>query len=168
MPLWFKFVTSDCQHDLHLGLSLGTNHGVSWVVRHVSRLVVRRCGAQRWWSMARWRSNRDVPCWWTWSGEGQTWSLDQATRRSGDQPQWLTSGDIGKCKCTWEWPCWPSQDGGRASRVEALEDLATGSSKTAVTCVKWRGTCMEYATRGGCWYFLMFIERIRKRMELPL
>jgi hypothetical protein len=31
----------------------------------------------------------------------------------------------------------------------AQEDLADGRSKTAVTRVKWRGTRMEYATRGG-------------------
>ena len=30
----------------------------------------------------------------------------------------------------------------------AQEDLADGQSRTAVTCVEWRGTRMEYATRG--------------------
>ena len=29
----------------------------------------------------------------------------------------------------------------------AQEDLADGQSRTAVTCVEWRGTRMEYATR---------------------
>jgi hypothetical protein len=27
--------------------------------------------------------------------------LDQGTRRLGDQPRWLTSGDIDERKCTW-------------------------------------------------------------------
>jgi hypothetical protein len=43
----------------------------------------------------RWRgecqlSSRDMSCWWTRSGEGRTWGLDWRTRRSGDQPWWLT------------------------------------------------------------------------------
>jgi hypothetical protein len=53
---------------------------------------VCRCGVRRWWSTARWRSSRDVPCWWTGSGEGRTWGLDRGTRRPGGQPRWLTSG----------------------------------------------------------------------------
>jgi hypothetical protein len=32
-------VISDCQRDLCLGLSHGTNHSVSWVVQHISWLV---------------------------------------------------------------------------------------------------------------------------------
>jgi hypothetical protein len=86
------FVMSDCQHDPWPRLSLWPNHGVSWVVRHVSWLVVYRCGARRWWSTARWRSSRGVPCWWTGSGEGRTWGLDRGIRRPGDQSWWLTSG----------------------------------------------------------------------------
>ena len=35
---------------------------IKCIVQHVSWLVVRRCGARRRWSTARWRSSRDVPC----------------------------------------------------------------------------------------------------------
>jgi hypothetical protein len=118
-------------------------------MQHVSWLVVRRCGARRWWSTTRWRSRRDVPCRWTGSGEGRTSGLDRRTRRLGDQLWWLTSGDINKRKCTWEWLYWTSQDDGRASRAKALEDLVAGRSRMEVTSVKLWGTRIEYATHGG-------------------
>jgi hypothetical protein len=53
---------------------------VKCVVWHVSWPMVRRCGAQRRWSTARWRSSRDMPCRWTGSSEGQMWGLDRGTR----------------------------------------------------------------------------------------
>jgi len=80
-----RFVMSDCQRDPRPRLSWWLTIGMSWVVRHISWLVVCRCGAQRQWS------SRDMPCRWTWSGEGRTWGLDRGTRRPGDQPRWLTS-----------------------------------------------------------------------------
>jgi hypothetical protein len=42
-----------------------------------------------------------------------------------------------------------SQDDGRASRAEALEDLVAGRSRMEVTSVELWGTHTEYATHGG-------------------
>jgi hypothetical protein len=67
--------------DLHFGLSLRTNRGVSRVVQRVSWLVVRRHGSRRQWSAAKVKVIRvraDGPravkdgCWaWTEGPEGR-------------------------------------------------------------------------------------------------
>jgi len=83
LVVWF--VVSDYQRDPRSRLSWWLTIGVSWVVRHISCLVVCRCRARRRWSTSRRRSSRDVLCRWTWSGEGLTWGLDWRTKRPGDQ-----------------------------------------------------------------------------------
>jgi hypothetical protein len=84
------------------------------------------------------KAKEDVPCRWTGSGEGQTWWPAVVA----------DTWDIDKCKDTWS---------DRVDRVKmadvqveqaALEDLAAGRSRTAVTRVGVRGTRTRYATRG--------------------
>ena len=90
-------------------------------------------------------------------GEGQveTCRADGPRAVKGGREAW-TDGpaivadiwDIDKCKCTWEWPCWPSQDGGRESS-EAQEDFAGQSVEDGDDTCRVAGKRMEYATRGG-------------------
>jgi hypothetical protein len=57
--------------------------------------------------------------------------------------------DIDKRKCTWEWPCWPSQDGGCASRaglrglggrpVEDSSDTCRAAGDAYGVCYSWAG-----------------------------
>ena len=104
---------------------------------HGKWLVVFSCGAQRRWSTARWRSSRDVPCRWTWSGEGRTWGLDWRTRRLGDQPQWLTSGTSTSAN-VYGSDCVDQVKTANTSRASLRRTWRAGRSRTAVTHVKWR------------------------------
>jgi hypothetical protein len=67
-----------------------TNHGVSWVMRHVSWLVVCRCRAWRQWSTARWRSSRDVQVERGSGGLGAWRSRTMVKRVSGGERVWNT------------------------------------------------------------------------------
>jgi hypothetical protein len=53
--------------------------------------------------------------------------------------------------------CWPSQDGGRASRAEGSGRLGAQAIKDEVTRVEERGMHMEYVTHGGFGGFVLKI-----------
>jgi hypothetical protein len=118
-----------------LGWVVWTNRGVSWVVQHVSWVVVRRCGARRRWlttkvKVKRVRADRLRAV------KDGCRGFDQGTREAG----WPTVGG-------WHLG-WPSQDGGWASQAEAIEDLTDGRSRTIVTRVEWFGRLGIKTTSG--------------------
>jgi hypothetical protein len=137
---------SDYQRDPQPRLSWWLTIGVNWIVRHVSWLMVCKCGAWRRWSMARRRSSRDCRA----DRPGAVKGGREACTEGLEG--WVTSRgrwypDIDERKCTWEWPCWPSQDDRCVSQARLRNTWRASRSRTAVTRVEWQGKHMEYTTR---------------------
>jgi hypothetical protein len=71
---------------------------------HVGRIVVCRCGAQEWWSMAKvkvMRARADGPR----VVKGKCWVLTDESEQTGDQPWWMTPGTRTCARTWWSGPC---------------------------------------------------------------
>jgi hypothetical protein len=67
--------------------------------------------------------------------------------RSGDQPRWLTLGDIDKRKCIWRSDCVDRVKTVAGQVEQKLWKTVAGRSRIEVIRVELRATRMEYATR---------------------
>jgi hypothetical protein len=82
-PIWFGLIMSDCQR-VASQVESWTNRGVSYVLcNHVYRLVVCRCGAQRWWSTAKMKYMR-VRADRSRAVKGERWDLIEGPKSLGD------------------------------------------------------------------------------------
>jgi hypothetical protein len=102
--LWFGLMMSDCQWVALWG-SQWTDQSVRLCLcNHVGRLVVCRCGAQEWWSMAEvkvMRARADGPG----VVKGEWWVLTNESEQPGDQPWWLTLGTRTCARTWWSGSC---------------------------------------------------------------
>jgi hypothetical protein len=81
-PLWFRLMMSDCQQVALWGSQWVDQSVRLCMCNHVGRLVVRRFGAQGWWSITGVKVMR---------------VLADGPEQPGDQPWWLTPRTRGPC-----------------------------------------------------------------------
>jgi hypothetical protein len=142
---------STMTHDIGWGCA---NHGVSWVCNMSLDLW---CAGVELRGDGRRRGEGQVE---TCHADGpgavkdgyETWTEGpggRVTNRNGWHLGTSTSASVHGGQC------WPSQDGGRASRAGGSERFGAQAVKDEVTHVEERRMRMEYATRGGFGGFVL-------------